>query len=89
MSDAAVKNNESANQFELGAAFLRYRLKPGEITLVHTEVPPDLEGRGIGGALARAALDYARSTGLQVVPLCPFVAAYLKRHPEYADLIRK
>jgi predicted GNAT family acetyltransferase len=66
---------------------LEYRRLARRITLVHTEVRPDQEGRGIGARLARVALDEARATGRQVRPLCPFVRSYLERHPEYADLI--
>ncbi|MBZ5605580.1 MAG: N-acetyltransferase [Acidobacteriia bacterium] len=89
MSEVQVVNNETAHRFEAGAAFLSYHVKPGEITLIHTEVPAEMEGRGIGGKLARAALDYARTAHMRVVAMCPFVSEYVKRHPEYEDLIRK
>lgn len=56
-------------------------------TFFHTEVDPAFEGRGLGGALVRAALDDARARGLRVVPTCPFVAAYIRRHPDDADLV--
>ena len=55
---------------------------------MHTEVPKELNGRGIGSALARGLLDIARTQGLTVKPLCPFVAGYIAKHPEYADLVR-
>lgn len=64
-----------------------YRRYPERITLVHTEVLPEHEGRGIASRLARFALEDARRRGLLVRPSCPYVAAYLQRHPEYADLI--
>src|SRR5678815_2644317 len=90
MTEIAVTKNDAANRFEIVAdgttAELRYEEHPRYITLIHTEVPPALEGRGYGGALARAALEYARDKHLRVVPRCPFVRAYLERHPEYADL---
>jgi predicted GNAT family acetyltransferase len=54
----------------------------------HTEVDPAFEGHGIGSALAAGALDDARRRGLVVVPSCPFIRAYITRHPEYADLLR-
>jgi predicted GNAT family acetyltransferase len=54
--------------------------------MLHTEVPKELEGRGIGSALIRGVLDTARRQGLKVVPLCPFAKAYIEKHPEYADL---
>jgi hypothetical protein len=69
------------------AGFLEYRVLPRRIVLIHTEVLPEFEGRGVGGRLARHALDDARARGLGVTPACPFVAAYLERHPEDADLV--
>lgn len=85
-----VENNATAHRFEAvvdgGAAFLDYRRHGNVLVLVHTEVPPELEGRGIAGGLARAALQYAREQGLRVEPRCSFVVSYLERHPEYADL---
>ena len=71
-----------------GTAFIEYRLKPGRIVLVHTEVPKESEGHGVGDRLVRFALDDARARGLAVVPLCPFVAAWIERHPDYRDLVR-
>jgi hypothetical protein len=86
-----VQNNRAASRFELVVdgklAKAEYKLRPGAILFTHTEVPPELEGRGIGSQLARAALDAARAEGLGVVPLCPFIASYIKRHPEYQDLV--
>ena len=67
--------------------FLVYRLGDGVITLVHTEVDPAHEGQGHAATLARGALDDARSRGLRVVPSCPYVASYIEKHPEYADLV--
>ncbi|MEQ1883435.1 MAG: GNAT family N-acetyltransferase [Bryobacteraceae bacterium] len=88
---AVVTQNETLNRFEVhedgSVAFLEYRLRPGEIVMVHTEVPAELEGRGIGGQLAKKGLDYARAYALRVIPNCPFVASYIKRHPEYLDLV--
>ena len=68
-------------------AFVEYRLRDNKIYLAHTEVPPALEGRGIGSALARHALDYARSNKMEVVPSCPFIASYIRSHPAYSDLV--
>jgi hypothetical protein len=91
MAEPTVTNNPAANQFELSTgrklAFLQYKLRPGRIVFLHTEVPKELEGHGIGGKLARAGLEFARKQGLVVVPLCPFVADYIKRHPEFVDLV--
>lgn len=67
--------------------FIAYRTEPGACVLIHTEVAPRVEGTGHGSALVRAALDDLRERGLYVVPLCPFVASYIRRHPEYADLV--
>jgi predicted GNAT family acetyltransferase len=86
-----VIRNVSERRFEVegtgGAATLTYYEGPGHITLVHTEVAPELEGKGYGGLLARAALDYARSAKLRVIPACKFVRTFIERHPEYADLV--
>lgn len=92
MTDAInVRDNRAANRFEAeigGAlAFAAYRLEDGRITLDHTVVPRQLEGRGIGSALIKSALQSARERGLKVVPECSFVAAYMKRHPETQDLL--
>ena len=66
---------------------IRYRIEPGAIVLVHTDVAPSAEGQGIGSRLVAGALDDIRSRGLRVVPVCPFVTAYLRRHPEQRDLV--
>ena len=57
------------------------------VAFLHTEVDPTAQRRGLGSALVAGALDDARRRGLRVVPLCPFVDAYVRRHPEYADLV--
>ncbi len=64
-----------------------YHLADGVITLVHTEVDPAHGGQGHAATLARGALDDARSRGLKVVPSCPYVASYIEKHPDYADLV--
>jgi predicted GNAT family acetyltransferase len=64
-----------------------YRLHGDVIRLVHTEVPAAFSGQGHASTLARSALDDARSRGLTVRPDCPYVASYIKKHPEYADLV--
>ena len=63
-----------------------YQARPGVIVIVHTEVEPSAEGQGVGSQLVRGALDDIRAHGLRVKPVCPFVAAYLRRHPEQRDL---
>ena len=86
-----VRDNRAANRFEAeigGAlAFAAYRLEDSRITLDHTVVPRQLEGRGIGSALIKSALQSARERELKVVPECSFVAAYMDRHPETQDLL--
>ena len=69
------------------AGVLEYVVKRARIALVHTEVAPAFEGRGIGAALARFALDDARSRGLRVIASCPYVRSYLTRHPEDHDIV--
>jgi uncharacterized protein len=85
-----VVHNREAGQFEYRddghLARLTYTMDGDVIELIHTEVPEQMAGRGVGGELARAALDHARDKGLRVIPFCPFVRAYIKRHPEYASL---
>ncbi|SEB98233.1 hypothetical protein SAMN04489844_1447 [Nocardioides exalbidus] len=66
---------------------IAYHLDGDTITLIHTEVLPAFNGQGHASTLARSALDDARSRGLRVVPSCPYVAAYIGKHPEYADLV--
>jgi len=86
-----IRDNPESHQFELMAdghlAFAAYRLKPGVITFTHTEVPKELGGRGIGTVLAKGALDQVRARGLKVVPLCPFIKAFIVKNPEYQDML--
>lgn len=87
-----VTNNAADGQFEIHeadrVATLAYSQRDGKLYLIHTEVPKPLEGRGYASALAKSALDYAKENQLTVVPYCPFVRAYLQRHPEYAPLVK-
>ena len=97
MSDAienvVVENNEAAKRFEARVdgkvAFIQYRYEKDRIVMIHTEVPDSLGGRGLAGKLAHAALEYARAEGLKVVPLCPYVASYIRKHPEYQSLVHQ
>jgi predicted GNAT family acetyltransferase len=88
-----VTNNETEHRYEVIAdgmiAISEYELGDGEIVFTHTEVPVALEGRGIGSALARAAFADARARSLTVVPRCPFIREYIRRHPEYLDLVNE
>jgi hypothetical protein len=90
-AEVPVRHNPQASRFETEVdgrlARCDYRMHDGVIHLVHTEVPPALEGRGIGAALVRAALEHASGQGLRVRPRCSFVSAYLARHPEFRRLV--
>lgn len=66
---------------------IRYRREPDAIALVHTEIEPAHEGQGLAGTLVEGALQNLRERGLRVIPVCPFVRAWLRGHPEYADLV--
>ena len=86
-----IENNEAEKRFEVEVngrlALLEYIRAGKNITYTHTEVPKELEGMGIGGRLARHALEFARDNELKVIPICPFVTNYLRTHPEYQPLI--
>lgn len=86
-----ITHNESDNTFELvtdeGTAYVEYVLDGNEIRFTHTIVPEAMEGRGIGSKLAKAALGHAKEKGLTVVPVCAFIAAYVKRHNDYDDIL--
>ena len=87
-----LTDNAAARRYEFHvddalAGFVTYEVKPDRVVLVHTEVLPAFEGHGIGGRLAQAVLDDVRSRGLKAVPRCPFIAEYIRRHPDYADLV--
>ena len=88
---SAVSHDPTRGRFEIhtesGTALLAYLRRGDVVEMTHTEVPDALEGQGYGATLAEAALDWARREGLQVVPSCRFVAAYIERHPAYGDLV--
>jgi len=87
-----VVDNPEASQFEAhvdGHVALVSYIKHGDsIIFTHTEVPKELQGRGLAGILARAVLDRARAEGWRVVARCPFIAKYIERHPEYQSLLQ-
>ena len=87
-----VRNNPAKKRYELAVeghiAATYYSLADSVITFIHTEVPKELEGKGIGSKLIKGALDKVRADGLKVVAQCPFVKAYIEKHPEYADLLK-
>ena len=87
-----VRDNPEEHRFEVRVdgelgGFLVYRQRPTLIAFTHTEVEDRFEGQGLGSKLAVAALDSAREHGLEVLPFCPFVNGYIKKHPEYLDLV--
>ncbi len=86
-----VTNNEEAGRYELEVegqtAFAAYRLEEGKAVFFHTVVPDALEGRGVGSALVKGALEDVRAQGIKVVPLCSFVKSWIERHPEAHDLL--
>jgi len=92
VSDAVpVTDNQAASRFEIAdgghLAELRYHRNGNRLVLIHTEVPEELEGRGIGGRLVTAAVDRAAREGLTLVPFCPFAHSWLQRHPEVASRV--
>ncbi len=86
-----IVDNNAAHRYELDIdghiAAAYYELSGNVITFTHTEVPTELGGKGIGSKLVKGALDQVRARGLRVVAQCPFVKAYIGKHPEYADLV--
>ena len=87
-----VRDNPDRHRFEIdlgdgSLAVAEYMLSPGKITFTHTEVPEEHEGEGVGTALIRFGLDAARKRDLKVVPVCPFFAAYMRKHGDVQDLL--
>ena len=90
MATGSVRDNKAQSRFELdvegGVAFANYRLTPSSVVITHTETPRVLRGRGIASELVQGALQRIRTDGLKVIAGCGFVADYLQKHPEFADL---
>ncbi len=90
ISKMDVVHNLEKKQFEMQLgeqlAKVQYILGSSEIIFTHTEVPEAFEGQGIAGKIAKVALDYAKDSGMRVRPMCPYIAAYIKRHPEYQSI---
>jgi hypothetical protein len=88
-----VTDDAASGRFELAlgdaVAFVSYRRDGAVLHLTHAEVPPSLEGRGVGSRLVRAVLELVRARGERVVPRCPFIAHYLERHAQYRDLVAR
>ncbi|HEY4217164.1 MAG TPA: GNAT family N-acetyltransferase [Gemmatimonadaceae bacterium] len=89
--DYKVVNNQGAHRFEVDVegelSVLTYSETATTVNLLHTEVPPTLGGRGVGSSLAQAGLEYAQAAGKRVIPTCPFVQAYIKRHPDWSSIV--
>ncbi|MFZ0525645.1 MAG: GNAT family N-acetyltransferase [Xanthobacteraceae bacterium] len=87
----SIRDNTALSRFELAAGgvsvFMNYRLTGNIISLDHTETPVAARGRGLASQLVKGVLDEMRRRGLKIVPRCPFVSAYLTKHPEYRDLV--
>jgi predicted GNAT family acetyltransferase len=90
MSD--VINNRAHHRYELTVdghlAATYYKIEGGVITFIHTEVPPELGGKGIGSKLIKGALDQVRADGLKVIAECPFVKAFIEKNHAYQDLLK-
>jgi uncharacterized protein len=90
-TNAAVVHNQADQQFELYAGrdvgLLQYRIRVGRMIIYHTEVPQHLERQGLAARMTHAALQFARAQKLRVEPRCPYTAAFLRKHPEYGDLL--
>ena len=87
-----VSNNKAQHRFELAVdghvAAAHYERDGGVVTFVHTEVPAELGGKGIGSELIQGALDQVRADGLKAIAQCPFVKGWIGKHPDYADLLQ-
>ena len=93
MADVQITNNAEKHRYEafIGnelAGYCEYNLLTDAIMFTHTEVLEAHEGKGIGSAIAKHVLDAARSDGKHVIPVCQFIAGYIRKHREYADLVR-
>ena len=95
MSDegaVTVHRNDETHRYEAMldgkvAGFVQFRERAGRVILIHTETDPAFEGRGVGSALARAALDDVRARGARAVVECPFIRSYIEKHPGYQNLV--
>lgn len=88
--DSPIQHDAKAQRFNTAAdgvtAYVEYELAGDVMTLTHTIVPPAIGGRGIAGALVKAAFDHARREGWKVVPQCSYADAWMRKHPDYEDL---
>ena len=92
MTEVTVSDNAAAHRFEAVqgdevAAFAEYKLQSEGMLFTHTEVTPKFEGKGVASKLAQFALADVRARGLQAIPACSFISGYIRKHPEYLDLV--
>jgi uncharacterized protein len=92
ISAAVVTDDEAKSRYQMTVAgelagLLTYKRGDQVISLIHTEVEPPFQGKGLATHLARFSLDDARKRGLAVLPFCPYVNSWIKKHPDYADLV--
>jgi predicted GNAT family acetyltransferase len=92
MDDLTFSDNPDTHRFELRkggvlAAYSEYNRLKGAVLFTHTEVLPQFEGQGLGSKLAKSALDEVRQRGLRAIPVCTFIAGYIRRHADYLDLV--
>lgn len=93
MDGTSFTNNEQARRFELSlggkvVGFAQYSVSGKTLTITHTEVSDEYEGKGYGAELARRSLDRIRANGLKVIPACQFIASHIEKNQEYADLVQ-
>jgi predicted GNAT family acetyltransferase len=92
-TNLVLVNDTARHRFEMKVgdhiAFIEYKQSPDKITLIHTEVPPQLEGKGAATAIIEKTLDYIEKNNFKLVPVCPLVVAYIKRHPEWERIVMK
>ena len=90
LSKVEVVHNPAQKRFEMQLgdqiAMVKYILGSSEIIFTHTEVPQAFEGQGLASKIAKVAVEYAKAQGLRIRPLCPYMSAYIKRHPEYHSI---
>ncbi|MGA0570683.1 GNAT family N-acetyltransferase [Variovorax sp. VNK109] len=94
MADITFTNNAEKHRYEIHsdgqlAGFCEYNVLTDALMFTHTEVLPAFEGQGLGSRLAKHVLDDVRVQGKHVIPVCQFIAGYLRKHPEYQDLVRE
>jgi predicted GNAT family acetyltransferase len=89
--DLTLKDNTELNRFELevegSTAFIEYKRSGDWLFLIHTEVPGAIEGKGVASAIVQKTLQYAKDNNYRIVPICPYVQSFLKKHPEWHEIV--